>query len=210
MESLLHAPRGAARLRLEAKGKRGTGKRLFSSGHSDLLNLGHVAVPDEFKSAAKQLEADSRIKLRRFAYGVYGIVTRDYDYAHTPRWTALVNREAWQLLDRAALEVRVSTLCAGDAFDLGRAVILLRAAVALGYFSDDESWSRVLPVLRALQTQCSSWEDYLTVYLRGRRRWLELPVDGSKDTPDMKQVLSNVIFIRKTVWRTTPFRLSLE
>ena len=207
MESLLHAPRGAARLRLEAKG---TCNLLFSSGHSDLLNLGHVAVPDEFKSAAKQLEADSRVKLRRFAYGVYGIVTRDYDYAHTPRWTASVNREAWQLLDRAALEVRVGTLCAGDAFDLGRAVILLRAAVALGYFSDDESWSRVLLVLRALQTQCSSWEDYLTVYLRGRRRWLGLLEDGSRDDAEMKQVLGNVVFIRKTVWRTTPFRLSLD
>lgn len=207
MESLLHAPRGAARLRLEAKG---TCNLLFSSGHSDLLNLGHVAVPDEFKSAAKQLEADSRIKLRRFAYGVYGIVTRDYDYAHTPHWTASVNREAWQLLDRAALEVRVGTLCAGDAFDLGRAVILLRAAVALGYFSDDESWSRVLLVLRALQTQCSSWEDYLTVYLRGRRRWLGLLEDGSRDDAEMKQVLGNVVFIRKTVWRTTPFRLSLN
>ena len=207
MESLLHAPRGAAPLRLEAKG---TCNLLFSSGHSDLLNLGHVAVPDEFKSAAKQLEADSRIKLRRFAYGVYGIVTRDYDYAHTPHWTASVNREAWQLLDRAALEVRVGTLCAGDAFDLGRAVILLRAAVALGYFSDDESWSRVLLVLRALQTQCSSWEDYLTVYLRGRRRWLGLLEDGSRDDAEMKQVLGNVVFIRKTVWRTTPFRLSLN
>ena len=207
MESFLHAPRGAARLRLEAKG---TCNLLFSSGHSDLLNLGHVAVPDEFKSAAKQLEADSRIKLRRFAYGVYGIVTRDYDYAHTPHWTASVNREAWQLLDRAALEVRVGTLCAGDAFDLGRAVILLRAAVALGYFSDDESWSRVLLVLRALQTQCSSWEDYLTVYLRGRRRWLGLLEDGSRDDAEMKQVLGNVVFIRKTVWRTTPFRLSLN
>jgi len=173
------------------------------------VRLLFVAAPDEFKSAAKRLEADSRIKLRRFAYGVYGIVTRDYDYAHTPRWTALVNREAWQLPDRAALEVKVATLCAGDAFDLGRAVILLRAAVALGYLSDDESWLRVLLVLRAIQTQCLSWEQYLQVYLRGRRHWLELPVDGSKDTPDMKQVLSNVNFIRKAVWRTTPFRLAL-
>ena len=169
-----------------------------------------MAAPDEFKSAAKRLEADSRIKLRRFAYGVYGIVTRDYDYAHVPRWTALVNREAWQLSDRAALEARVGTLCAGDAFDLGRAVILLRAGVALGYFSDDESWARVTLALRMLQTRCSSWEDYLNAYLRGRRRWLELPEDGSKDTPEMRQVLSNVAYIRKAVWRTTPFRLVLE
>ena len=169
-----------------------------------------MAAPDEFRSAAKRLEADSRIKLRRFAYGVYGIVTRDYDYAHTPRWTALVNTEAWQLSDRAALEVRVGTLCAGDAFDLGRAVILLRAAVGLGYLSDAESWARVLLVLRMLQSQCLGWEDYLSVYLRGRRGWLALPTDGSKDTAEMKQVLSNVAFIRKTVWRTTPFRLPLE
>ena len=169
-----------------------------------------MVATDEFKSAAKRLEADSRIKLRRFAYVVYGIVTRDYDYAHTPRWTALVNREMWQLPDRVALESRVGTLCAGDAFDLGRAVILLRAAVALGYFSDDESWSRVLLALRMLQTQCSSWEQFLEGYLRGRRGWLELPVDGSKDTPEMKQVLSNVVYIRKLVWRTTPFRLPLE
>lgn len=207
MESLLHAPRGAARLRLKAKG---TCNLLFSSGHSDLLNLGHVAVPDEFKSAAKQLEADSRVKLRRFAYGVYGIVTRDYDYAHTPRWTASVNREAWQFSDGGALHDRVQMLCGGDAFDLGRAVILLRAGVGLGWSSDADSWSQVLPVLRNLQTQCLGWEDYLKIYLRGRRHWLDLPIDGSKDTRDMKQVLSNVIFIRKAVWRTTPFRLPLE
>jgi len=169
-----------------------------------------VAVPDEFKSASKQLEADSRIALRRFAYGVYGIVTRDYDYAHTPRWTALVNFETWQLLDRAALEARVGTLCAGDAFDLGRAVILLRAAVALGYLSDEESWLRVSLVLRAIQTQCLGWEQYLEVYLRGRRLWLDLPIDGSRDTPDMRQVLSNADFIRRAVWRTTPFRLLLD
>ena len=167
-------------------------------------------MADEFTGAAKQLEADSRIKLRRFAYGVYGIVTRDYDYAHTPRWTALVNAEAWRLSDRAALEVKVGILCAGDAFDLGRAVILLRAAVGLGYFSDAESWARVLLVLRMLQSQCLGWEDFLNRYLRGRREWLGLPEDGSKDTLDMKQMLGNVVFIRKAVWRTTPFRLSLE
>ena len=184
--------------------------QIISSGHSDLLNSRHVAAPDEFRSAAKRLEADSRIKLRRFAYGVYGIVTRDYDYAHTPRWTALVNAEAWGLADRAALEVRVGALCAGDAFDLGRAVILLRAAVGLGYFSDAESWARVLLVLRMLQSQCLGWEDFLNRYLRGRREWLGLPEDGSRDTADMKQVLSNVVFIRKAVWRTTPFRLPLE
>ena len=174
------------------------------------VRLHAVAATDEFKSAAKRLEADSRMKLRRFAYGVYGIVTRDYDYAHTPRWTALVNREAWQLTDAGALMGRVETLCAGDAFDLGRALILLRAGVALGYLSDADSWARALPILRGLQTQYLGWEDYLKVYLRGRRRWLELPEEGSKDTPEMKQVLDNVDFIRKTVWRTTPFRLPLE
>ena len=205
MESLLHAPRGAAQL------------RLFRLEPACLLEhrrrpvrLHYVAATDEFKTAAKRLEADSRIKLRRFAYGVYGIVTRDYDYAHVPRWTALVNFETWQLPDRAALETRVGTLCAGDAFDLGRAVILLRAAVALGYLSDDESWLRLPLVLRSIQTQCVGWEDYLTVYLRGRRRWLELPVDGSKDTLEMRQVLNNVAHVRKAVWRTTPFRLVLE
>ena len=129
-------------------------------------------MADEFKSAAKQLEADSRIKLRRFAHGVYGIITRDYDYAHTPRWTALVNREAWQLSNLAALETRVETLCVGDAFDLGRALILLRAGVGLGWLSDADSWLKALPVLRGLQTQCLGWEDYLKVYLRGRRRWV--------------------------------------
>ena len=169
-----------------------------------------MAATDEFKSAAKRLEADSRIKLRRFAYGVYGIVTRDYDYAHTPRWSALVNAEAWQLADASALNARVETLCAGDAFDLGRGLILLRAGVALGYLSDAESWSRVLPLLRGLQTQCLGWEDYLKIYLRGRRHWLDLPEDGSKDTPEMRQFLSNVTYIRKAVWRTTPFRLPLE
>jgi hypothetical protein len=172
--------------------------------------LRNVAATDEFKSSAKRLEADSRIKLRRFAYGVYGIVTRDYDYAHTPRWTALVNREAWRLADAGALEERVGTLCAGDAFDLGRALILLRAGVALEWLSDTDSWSRVGPVLRGLQTQCLGWEDYLNTYLRGRRRWLELPEDGSSDTLEMKQVLRNVAYIRRAVWRTTPFRLPLE
>lgn len=203
MESFLHAPRGAAQLKLFAPSQ-------FLEHRCRPVRLHPVAATDEFKSAAKRLEADSRIKLRRFAYGVYGIVTRDYDYAHTPRWSALVNREAWQLPDRAALESRVGTLCAGDAFDLGRAVILLRAAVALGYFSDDESWLRVSLVLRAIQTQCLGWEDYLRIYLRGRRRWLELLEDGSQDTPEMRQFLSNVTSIRKAVWRTTPFRLPLE
>ena len=169
-----------------------------------------VASPDEFRSAARRLEADSRIKLRRFAYGVYGIVTRDYDYAHTPRWTALVNREAWQLSDLAALDARVEMLCVGDAFDLGRALILLRAGVGLGWLSDADSWPRALPVLRGLQTQCLGWEDYLKIYLRGRRRWLNLLEDGSKDTLEMKQVLGNVAYIRRAVWRTTPFRLPLE
>lgn len=174
------------------------------------VKLPAMASSDEFKSAAKRLEADSRIKLRRFAYGVYGIITRDYDYAHTPRWTALVNREAWQLPDASALDARVELLCAGDAFDLGRALILLRAGVGLSWLSDADSWLRALPVLRGLQTQCLGWEDYLKVYLRGRRRWLSLPEDGSKDTLEMKQVLSNVAYIRKAVWRTTPFRLPLE
>jgi hypothetical protein len=169
-----------------------------------------VTEQQEFKRARAKLEADLRIKTRRFAYGVYGIVTRDYDYAHTGQWTQGVNKTAWQLDGADSLEARVVALSSGDAFDLGRAVILLRAGVALGYLTDEQSWARVLPVLRAIQTQCQGWEDYLNVYLRGRRRWLNLPDDGSKDDADMREVRRNADHIRRLVWRTTPFRTTLE
>ncbi len=164
----------------------------------------------EFKRAKARLEADLRIRERRFAYGVYGTVTRDYDYAHTPQWTVLVNKEAWKLESAAGLEAQVEAFVAGDAFDLGRAVIVLRAGVGLGLLTDAQSWARVIPVLRAIQTQCQGWEDYLGAYLRGRRRWLNLPEDGSRDDADMREVKANAEHIRRVVWRTTPFRTPLE
>ncbi len=168
--------------------------------------------PDEFATAKLKLEQDIRTPLKRFAFGVYGIVTQDYDYAHTPVWTAEVNREAWQLESQADLEVRVAELLSAppDGFDLGRAVILLRAAVALKLYSEAESWPRVAGVLARLQTHCLGWEDYAGQYIAGRRAWLSLPEDGKKDDADMRVTLENVTLLRKTVWRTTPFRLRLE
>jgi hypothetical protein len=167
--------------------------------------------PDEFTVAKARLEEDLRTPLKRWAFGVYGVVTRDYDYAHTPQWTRQVNAEAWKLQSQVDLEARVAELLSGfpTGFEFGRAVILLRAAVALGFYSDAESWSRVTGLLLHLQVQGSGWEDYAAQYLRGRRRWLGLPEDGKRDDAEMRLVVENVARLRKTVWRTTPFRLRL-
>jgi Protein of unknown function (DUF1266) len=168
--------------------------------------------PDEFILARARLEEDIRTPLKRWAFSAYGIVTRDYDYAHTPRWTRQVNAEVWHLASQPDLETRVAELLSSQpsGFEFGRAVILLRAAVALWFYTDAESWSRVTGLLLHLQVQGSSWEEYAAQYVRGRRRWLGLPEDGKRDDADMRGVLENISRLRKTVWRTTPFRLRLE
>jgi Protein of unknown function (DUF1266) len=168
--------------------------------------------PDEFQLARARLQDDIRTPLKRWAYGVYGIVTRDYDYAHTPTWTRQVNTENWQLESQSALEARVAALLSGQpsGFELGRAVILLRAAVALGFYTDAESWSRVTGLLLHLQTQGNGWEEFAEQYVTGRRVWLGLPESGKRDDADMRALLENVSLLRKSVWRTTPFRFRLD
>lgn len=56
-------------------------------------------------------------------------------------------------------------------WDYGRYVFLCRRGYLCGYLTEEEAWSRIMPVARALQATFSSWQELGENYLVGRQYW---------------------------------------
>lgn len=60
------------------------------------------------------------------------------------------------------------------AWDYGRYVNLSRDAVLLGYFTEEEFWTRLYKLGKRVQSEYSSWREYAIAYFVGRQFWLDL------------------------------------
>jgi len=72
------------------------------------------------------------------------------------------------------------------AWDFGRYINLCRWGYVGGYFSEQETWERIMPVARFLQASFASWDEFSSDYLRGREFWsiteTEKNGDAMRDT----------------------------
>ena len=55
-----------------------------------------------------------------------------------------------------------------EAWDLGRAITLMRWSIALGYISEEEALSRCAPVVETIKKDYVGWYDYICHYVQGR------------------------------------------
>lgn len=57
------------------------------------------------------------------------------------------------------------------AWDYGRYIMLCRWGYLVGFFSEGEAWSRILPAARTIQKEFHSWAEFGEDYLVGREFW---------------------------------------
>lgn len=57
------------------------------------------------------------------------------------------------------------------AWDYCRLIWVSGVSYVAGYLTEEESWERIMPAARALQSNYSSWRDMGEDYLRGRQHW---------------------------------------
>jgi hypothetical protein len=164
-----------------------------------------------------KINPDESDPLKRWAQAIYCIYTGDFDYAKKPH--DFVNPtlvQSWHIRKRNDLIVALEELAQAanpyPAWDYVRFLNLARMGVAVRHLSDSESWSRIKPICQLLQANYQNWEHVGEDYLRGRREWLDLDVNGSQDNSDptgeMPRILANIAQLRSSLWSTTRFDLS--
>lgn len=95
--------------------------------------------PDE---AEKQWTADAGEPTKRWAQGAFFILTSQQDYAYLADGQVRVMLEdAWGITDAQQMEATLQRLetSLGGAWDLVRAMLLARSAVAVGFMDDGAS-----------------------------------------------------------------------
>lgn len=165
-----------------------------------------------------RLEADARDPYRRWVQNVFLLVTGDCDYAHLPGSEARRMLAHWwdvygplelghvlQELARSAPESEPRD----HAWPLVRYVLVSRLGVAAGMLADEVSWDDILPVARRLQAAYPGWRPLAQAYVQARRRWRELPLDGSGDDDGMKYILDNLARLDDTRWKELDFDIEL-
>lgn len=166
------------------------------------------------RSAAERLDADACDPYRRWVQGVFLLVTGDCDHAHLPGAEARRMLAHWwdvygPLELRRVLQ-RLADPSGGEhAWPLLRFILVSRLSVAAGLVADEVSWDEILPIARRLQAAYPSWRAMAQAYVRARRQWRELPLDGSADDEGMKTILDNLARLDDTRWRELDFKTPL-
>ncbi len=57
------------------------------------------------------------------------------------------------------------------AWDLGRAVLVTRAAYDCGYLSEEEAWNIIMPIYENVREHYESWHQLAASYMVGRAMW---------------------------------------
>jgi hypothetical protein len=165
-------------------------------------------------SPADRLAADATDPYRRWVQNVFLLVTGDCDYAHLPGAEARRMLAHWwdvygPLELRRTLK-RLADPSGGEhAWPLVRFILVSRLGVAAGMADDEVSWDEILPVARRLQAAYPSWRAMAQAYVRARRQWRELPLDGSADDDGMTNILDNLARLDDTRWRDLAYKAEL-
>lgn len=164
--------------------------------------------------ALEQL-ADERDPVRRWAKGVFGIITGGTDYAYRDKDDLRVAlRDWWGINGPEEFRAFFGGLAAEQpqskpeaAWCWVRAVNLTRMAAGAKFISHDESWRLIAAILPRVQVSFAGWEDLGESYLVAWHAWLR---DRNLDRRDVEDVEDNLNALRATVWRTMVFAQPLE
>jgi hypothetical protein len=165
-------------------------------------------------SAADRLESDARDPYRRWVQSAFMLVTGDCDYAHLPGAEARRMLAHWwdvygPLELRRVLRQLADPSGGEHAWPLLRFILVSRLSVAAGMTPDEVSWDEILPVARRLQAAHRSWRAMAQAYIRARRQWRGLPLDGSADDEGMKHILDNLSRLDDTRWQALDYEAPL-
>lgn len=165
-------------------------------------------------SAADRLAADASDPYRQWVQSAFLLVTGDCDYAHLPGAEARRMLAHWwdvygPVELRRALRQLADPSGGEHAWPLLRFILVSRLGVAAGMVADEESWDEILPVARRLQAAYPSWRAMAQAYVRARRQWKELPLDGSADDEGMMHILDNLARLDDTRWQALDYKAPL-
>lgn len=170
-----------------------------------------VLAPDAHDQAVAEDRKDPK---KAWVHGVGMLLMEGTDYAYLPDDRVEATLEDWwNIEDLGALEATVADLNATRteiAWNVARTILLLRAAVSVGWIDNPKSWKRCLRAGVRLQEAYPTWEAMADDLVASRRRWRELPADGSGDTDDMRTVLERVAAHEKDLWKKVSWLQPLE
>ena len=91
------------------------------------------------------------------------------------------------------------------AWDFGRYIFLCRQGYNVGWLTEKEAWSRIIPAARLLQASYSSWDEYAADYLLGRYFW------APDETTEMEHIRYIIGLLESPtgLWSAIPWNGSL-
>jgi hypothetical protein len=92
-------------------------------------------------------------------------------------------------------------------WDYARYVFLCRRGYLVGYLTEGEAWSRIMPAARVMQSTFRSWRELGDNYLIGRRFWSAQATKASG--AQMRQAEARLLSDRQSPWVRLPWRLDL-
>jgi hypothetical protein len=140
----------------------------------------------------------------RWAHGAYGLWSGAEDSGTWPSDRAQQSLQSWYgITDRPTLMRQVETLKAASApaaaWDMCRAVDLLRIGFAAGYLDADDCWEHVRQIAQLLQQHYKSWEELGTAFERGMHDWQD------QRRHERARVQRNLPVLRADVWPKVAF-----
>jgi hypothetical protein len=155
-----------------------------------------------------RMAADADDPFRRWAQGVFRLVSGDCDYGYLPVREAVSMLARWWDVHGPVELLRVLGELErdADAWSGVRFLVVARLGVGAGWLSDGEAWRRARPVARRLQARYETWPELARDYVLARRRAIGICEDGSEDDDDMRAILDNVGRLADSTWAEVPFR----
>jgi len=184
-----------------------------------VLGVGVAALYVLLSPAEYELKAaeDKKEPRRAWVQGASFLLMDGDDYAYMSDGTiGVMLEDAWRITGPTMLEGEVGRLAAAPdrpAWNLVRAMLLLRAAVSMGWVDNEDSFTRCAELGERLQEHYDGWEPMAADLLRSRRAWLGIDLDGADDDDDdndMYEVTRALDGLRRSHYPTVPWALALR
>ncbi|MDX2089562.1 MAG: DUF1266 domain-containing protein, partial [Kofleriaceae bacterium] len=113
----------------------------------------------------------------------------------------------WDIRSGEDAAATVSELLRGPvtAWSRVRAIHVAIAACRCELLGPEWTWQAVLHAARELQQSYPSFDAIASDYLRARREWARLPVDGTADDAQQRGCVARVAALQKRRWDGVPF-----
>jgi hypothetical protein len=154
--------------------------------------------------------ADQHDPSRRWAHGVFGLISGAGDHAYEPsRALRRALGNWWDINTTDEFRARFAKLCAEQpsskpeaAWCWVRAVNLARMAAGAGLVSHEVCWQLIGQFLPRIQRVFSGWEDLGQNYLTASEVWLQ---ERNIDRRSVEDVADNINVLREGLWREVSF-----